>query len=173
MFRVSPIRICRPPKKAQILGEARFLRAYHYSHLVRNYGPVVLQLHTIVVDPNTMKSRSPVDSVYAQIIRDLKDAEAALPVSYADQASSHSRATQGAAEAVLAKVYAQMGDYQDCLTYCNKVLPPAIWGYGYGRLCPNSPIMTGSSIASTKTAQSPFSSFSTPKAPSHTDTQWA
>ncbi|HTI91542.1 MAG TPA: RagB/SusD family nutrient uptake outer membrane protein, partial [Puia sp.] len=67
-------------EKAQILGEARFLRAYHYSHLVRNYGPVVLQLHTIVVDPNTQKSRSPVDSVYAQIIQDLKDAEAALPV---------------------------------------------------------------------------------------------
>ena len=117
-------------EKAQILGEAKFLRAYHYSHLVRNYGPVVLQLHTIVVDPNTLKSRSPVDSVYARIIQDLKDAEAALPVAYADLASSHSRATQGAAEAVLAKVYAQMGDYQDCLTYCNKVLPPQYGGTG-------------------------------------------
>jgi hypothetical protein len=99
-------------QKAQILGEAKFLRAYHYSHLVRNYGPVVLQLHTIAVDPNTLKSRSSVDSVYAQIIQDLKDAEASLPVAYPDQASSHSRATQGAAEAVLAKVYAQMGDYR-------------------------------------------------------------
>ena len=116
--------------KAQILGEAKFLRAYHYSHLVRNYGAVVLQLHTISVDPNTLKSRSSVDSVYARIIQDLKDAEAALPAVYADQASSHSRATQGAAEAVLAKVYAQMGDYQDCLTYCNKVLPPPYGGTG-------------------------------------------
>ena len=117
-------------RKAQILGEAKFLRAYHYSHLVRNYGAIVLQLHTITVDPNTLKSRSPVDSVYAQIIQDLKDAEASLPVSYSDQASSHSRATQGAAEAVLAKVYAQMGDYQDCLTYCNKVLPSQYGGTG-------------------------------------------
>ena len=117
-------------RKAQILGEAKFLRAYHYSHLVRNYGAVVLQLHTIVSDNNTLKSRSPVDSVYMQIIADLRDAEAALPVAYADQASSHSRATQGAAEAVLAKVYAQMGDYQDCLDYCNKVLPPLYGGTG-------------------------------------------
>jgi hypothetical protein len=116
--------------KAQYLGEAKFLRAYHYSHLVRNYGPVVLQLHTIAVDPNTLKSRSSVDSVYAQIIQDLKDAEAALPVAYPDEASSHSRATQGAAEAVLAKVYAQMGDYPDCLTYCNKVLPSLYGGTG-------------------------------------------
>jgi hypothetical protein len=116
--------------KAQILGEAKFLRAYHYSHLVRNYGAVVLQLHTITIDPNTLKSRSPVDSVYAQIIADLTDAEASLPVTYSDQASSHSRATQGAAQAVLAKVYAQMGDYPDCLDYCNKVLPPAYGGTG-------------------------------------------
>ena len=117
-------------RKAQILGEAKFLRAYHYSHLVRNYGAVILQLHTITVDPNTLKSRSPVDSVYARIIQDLKDAEASLPVSYSDQASSHSRATQGAAEAVLAKVYAQMGDYQNCLNYCNKVLPQLYGGTG-------------------------------------------
>lgn len=117
-------------RKAQILGEAKFLRAYHYSHLVRNYGPVVLQLHTIVGDQSTLKSRSPVDSVYQQIIADLRDAEAALPVAYADQASSHSRATQGAAEAVLAKVYAQMGDYPNCLNYCNKVLPPLYGGTG-------------------------------------------
>jgi len=114
----------------QYLGEAKFLRAYHYSHLVRNYGPVVLQLHTITVDPNTLKSRSSVDSVYAQIIQDLTDAESMLPVSYPDQASSHSRATQGGAEAVLAKVYAQMGDYHDCLTWCNKVLPPLYGGTG-------------------------------------------
>ncbi len=117
-------------RKAQILGEAKFLRAYHYSHLVRNYGAVVLQLHTITVDPNTLKSRSPVDSVYARIIQDLKDAEVSLPISYSDQASSHSRATQGAAEAVLAKVYAQIGDYQNCLTYCNKVLPQLYGGTG-------------------------------------------
>jgi len=117
-------------RKRQILGEAKFLRAYHYSHLVRNYGAVVLQLHTIVNDNNTLKGRSPVDSVYGQIISDLKDAEASLPVVYPDQASSHSRATQGAAEAVLAKVYAQMGDYTDCLDYCNRVLPPTYGGTG-------------------------------------------
>jgi hypothetical protein len=116
--------------KAQYLGEVKFLRAYHYSHLVRNYGPVVLQLHTIAVDPNTLKSRSSVDSVYAQIEQDLRDAEAALPVVYSDQASSHSRATQGAAEAVLAKVYAQQLKYDSCLIYCNRVLPPLYGGTG-------------------------------------------
>jgi len=117
-------------RRAQIIGECKFLRAYHYSHLVRNYGPVVLQLHTIVVDPNAEKTRSSVADVYAQIEKDLLDAEAALPVAYSDLPQSHSRATQGAAEAVLAKVYAQEGKYQECLTYCNKVLPATYGGSG-------------------------------------------
>ena len=36
------------------------------------------------------------------------------------------RVTKGAAEALLAKVYAQMGDYTNALDYCNKVLA---WNY--------------------------------------------
>ena len=117
-------------RRAQIIGEAKFLRAYHYSHLVRNYGAVVLQLHTITVDPVANKTRSSVADVYAQIEKDLQDAEAALPLTYSDVAQSHSRATQGGAEAVLAKVYAQEGKYQECLNYCNKVLPATYGGTG-------------------------------------------
>jgi hypothetical protein len=117
-------------RKTQIIGEAEFLRAYDYSHLVMNYGPVVLQLHTITVDPDVDKTRSSVADVYAQIEKDLLAAETALPVTFSTVAESHSRATQGAAEAVLAKVYAQEGKYQQCLTYCNKVLPSAYGGTG-------------------------------------------
>lgn len=117
-------------RRKQIMGEAKFLRAYHYSHLVRNYGPLVIQLHTIDEDKDVYKRRSPVDSVYAQIEKDLLDAEAALPATYADNAQSHTRATKGAADAVLAKVYAQQGKYQECLTYCNKVLPATYGGSG-------------------------------------------
>lgn len=117
-------------RREQIIGEAKFLRAYHYSHLVRNYGPLVIQLHTIDADKDVYKSRSPVDSVYAQIEKDLLDAEAALPVAYEDNAESHTRATKGAVDAVLAKVYAQQGKYQECLTYCNKVLPGSFGGQG-------------------------------------------
>jgi hypothetical protein len=115
-------------RKAQIIGEAKFLRGFHYSHLVRNYGPVVLQLHTITADPDVNKTRSPVADVYAQIEKDLLDAEAALPATFSTQAESHSRGTKGAAEAVLAKVYAQEGKYQECLDYCNKVLPQTYGG---------------------------------------------
>jgi len=115
-------------RKAQIIGEAKFLRAYHYSHLVRNYGGVVLQLHTITVDPDVNKARSTAADVYAQVEKDLLDAEAALPATFGTTAESHSRATKGAAEAVLAKVYAQEGKYQQCLDYCNKVLPATFGG---------------------------------------------
>ena len=38
----------------------------------------------------------------------------------------------GAADALLAKFYAQAGDYQNCLRYCNLVLPAKFGGTGQG-----------------------------------------
>ena len=119
-------------RKEQIIAEAKFLRAYHYSHLVRNYGPLVLQLHTLDKDKDVYRSRSSVEDVYTQIEKDLLEAEAVLPVKYAENAESHTRATKGAVDAVLAKIYAQQGMYEQCLTYANKVLPPTYGGTGTG-----------------------------------------
>jgi hypothetical protein len=112
-------------RKAQILGEAKFLRALHYSFLVTLWGdvPLVLSLNNDFYPP-----RAPAAEVYAQIVKDLQEAEAVLPVTAADAG----RATQGAAQALLAKVYAQEGNYQSCLDECNKVLPPNFGGSGTG-----------------------------------------
>jgi starch-binding outer membrane protein, SusD/RagB family len=118
-------------RKSQILGEAKFLRALHYFNLVKNYGGVVLTLNTAAFDKeDPKKKRNTAEEVYTQIVKDLQEAEAALPVSYTNAAWSHSRATQGAAQALLAKVYAQIGKYAECLTYCNKVLPAQYGGTG-------------------------------------------
>ncbi|PZP52351.1 MAG: RagB/SusD family nutrient uptake outer membrane protein [Pseudopedobacter saltans] len=110
-----------PNRKEQIISEAKFLRAFHYYNLVTTYGklPLVTSL-----TQDYYPSRSEVNDVYTQIISDLKDADQYL----ADpgKESETGRATKGAAEALLAKVYAQMGDYVNCLDYCNKVLS---WNY--------------------------------------------
>ncbi|MFX9552024.1 hypothetical protein ABTO49_20750, partial [Acinetobacter baumannii] len=53
-----------------------------------------------------------------QIENDLTTAEAVLPVSFPNVG----HATKGAVQALLAKVYAQEGKYQQCLDYCNKVI---------------------------------------------------
>ena len=118
-------------RKDQINGEAKFLRAFHYFNLVRLFGGVPIVLST--TDANIYKVRSSIIDVYSQIEKDLTDAESALPVSFSgDPEISHSRATQGAAEALLAKVYAQEGKWQQSLNECNKVLPAGFGGNGSG-----------------------------------------
>jgi hypothetical protein len=112
----------------QYIGEAKFLRAFHYFNLVRLYGGVPLVLST--VDPDINKKRSSADDVYASIQADLMDAENKLPVTYPNMTGGHSKATQGAAQALLAKVYAQQLKWQDCLNECNKVLPGKFGGTG-------------------------------------------
>lgn len=112
-------------RKAQIIGEAKFLRAFHYFHLVTTWGdvPLVLSLN----DGDVYKARSKAASVYAQIEKDLLDAEAALPTTYATDGETRGRATKGGAEALLAKVYAQEGKYQQCLDYCNTVIASGVY----------------------------------------------
>ncbi|WP_447640132.1 MULTISPECIES: RagB/SusD family nutrient uptake outer membrane protein [Chitinophagaceae] len=118
---ISDASFSDPNRKTQIIAEAKFLRAFHYYNLVTTYGklPLVTSL-----DQDYYPSRSEVSDVYAQIIADLKDADESL----ADPGSgiAAGRATKGAAEALLAKSYAQMGDYTNALVYCNKVLA---WNY--------------------------------------------
>ncbi|MFI5157545.1 MAG: RagB/SusD family nutrient uptake outer membrane protein [Sphingobacteriales bacterium] len=113
-------------RKTQILGEARFLRAMHYYWLVTEWGPSPLVLSTNF-NGNYTPKRAAVADVYAQIVTDLQFADANLPIIAASSDTTASknqigRATKGAADALLAKVYAQMGDYANCLVYCNKVI---------------------------------------------------
>ena len=86
--------------KAQRLAEARFLRALYYFDLVQMYGPVTLKLEPTTT-ASTQFTRAPVDSVYDAIINDLKYAEATLPY----VAKEYGRATKGAVQHLLAKVY--------------------------------------------------------------------
>jgi hypothetical protein len=106
-------------RKVMILGEAKFLRAEHYYWLVTEWGecPVIL---SVTNGGNLSPARNTVPEVYAQIIADLKSADSVLQATpYNGQLG---RATKGAAEAMLAKTYAQMGDYTNCLAYCNKII---------------------------------------------------
>jgi hypothetical protein len=118
--------------RQQMVGSAKFLRALHYFNLVKAYGGVVLTLHTYSTDTAVRQARASVSDCYKQIISDLTDAISALPNTYPTAVNQHTRATKPAAQALLAKVYAQEGDYADCLTTCNAVLPAAYGGTGTG-----------------------------------------
>jgi starch-binding outer membrane protein, SusD/RagB family len=86
--------------RVQRVAEARFLRALYYFQLVQMYGPLPLMLEE-AREPLTEFTRAPVDSVYEQIVADLRYAEANLGYI----AKDYGRATKGAAQHLLAKVY--------------------------------------------------------------------
>lgn len=119
--------------RQNIIGQASFLRAMHYYQLVKNFGGVPLELHSNSTDPATINlPRSTEKEVYNQINADLLVAIANLPDSYSGDASENKvRATKGAANALMAKIWAQRSDrdYTKVLQYCNAVInSPA--GYG-------------------------------------------
>ncbi len=88
--------------KNRILGEARFLRSHYYFKLVKLFKNIPL-LTEVVEDPgNVEQPQADPDSVWAQIIRDLKFAKQNLPASYDEDVG---RVTQGAATAYLGKAY--------------------------------------------------------------------
>jgi starch-binding outer membrane protein, SusD/RagB family len=114
-------------RKNQILGEASFLRAYHYYNLVKLWGPVPLITEPVAsTDPAIVNvTRATETEVYNQIVADLEFAAANLPDSYGGDATvNKARATKGAANALLAKVWAQRSDrdYAKVLEYASAVI---------------------------------------------------
>jgi len=121
-----------------LVREARFIRALLYFDLVRLFGPVPLVLHdqATVAAADELVSRTPGDSVYAQIITDL-DSATLLPTSYTG--ANLGRVTSGAAHALLAKVYVTRQDWSNAVTELRKVITTGTAGlidattgnYGY------------------------------------------
>lgn len=97
-------------RRNQIKGEAYFLRAYHYFTLVKLWGGVPLVTNYVnSANPEVVNiPKASVDEVYAFIINDLETAASLLPDTYGSDASvNKARATAGAANALVAKAYAQ------------------------------------------------------------------
>lgn len=93
--------------KERLLAEAKFLRAFFYFDLVRNFGgvPLVTSYNEILEPSINDKVRATEEEVYAFIETDLNDAISVLPLRSAQSSSESGRATKGAAQSLLAKVY--------------------------------------------------------------------
>lgn len=96
--------------KNRVIGEAYFLRGLYYFHLATLFGNVPLQLETST--PEDLPSTSPQSEVFDQIASDLTQAASLLPTKQEYAAQDLGRATVGAANALLAKVYMQQGEYE-------------------------------------------------------------
>lgn len=105
--------LIKPEAKSRLIGEAKFLRALAYFNLVRTYGGVPLVLKETTSLDGLEVPRNSLDECYAQIITDLQDAKAVLPVVTEIPTGYLGRATKGSASALLAKVYLTREDYQN------------------------------------------------------------
>jgi tetratricopeptide (TPR) repeat protein len=106
--------------KSQYRMEMEFLRAYLYFDLVRVFGDVPLVTVPITNIQDSYKmGRDHKADVYAQIIKDLTDAEG-LPQSYTG--SDIGRATKGSAKALLGKVYLTLNDYANAETKLKEII---------------------------------------------------
>jgi hypothetical protein len=119
-------------QKAQLIGQALFIRAYHYFNLVRLYGGVFIVSQPL--DPALSKqvNRSSVAECYQFIMADLQAASTMLPQAKfgAIPSGDVGRANAWAAKALLAKVYLTLPTPRpaDALTLLNDVIANS--GYG-------------------------------------------
>ncbi|MBF9255087.1 RagB/SusD family nutrient uptake outer membrane protein [Pontibacter sp. 172403-2] len=95
-------------RKQQLLGEARFLRAYYYYNLVRIFGEVPLITEPVdLTSPELYPEEASQEEIYNVIVEDLTTAEASgLP--FTDETG---RVTLGAVKSLLSSVYLTMAGY--------------------------------------------------------------
>ncbi len=117
-------------QKNQLIGEALFLRAYHYFQLTRLFGGIFLI--TEPVDPATAKQikRSTIADCYSLITADLSMAKDLMSTStyQAMNPNDLGKATKWGAEALLAKVYLTLSRNSEALPLINDVIDNS--GYG-------------------------------------------
>lgn len=105
-------------EKASIMGEARFLRALYYFHLVQQFGPVHFTLEE-TRGVETEANRTPVATIYSEgIVPDLEYAIDNLPVS----PEEYGRVTKPAAEALLARVQLTLENWTEAETLASRVI---------------------------------------------------
>ena len=105
----------------RLVAENHFLRAYYYFNLVRGFGGV--PLITAPLSPDEYdQERATEEAIYDQIITDLELAREDLPFKSDYPAQDLGRATKGAADALLARVYLYQEDYDLALDYATDVI---------------------------------------------------
>jgi len=112
--------------KQQLIGEAKFIRAFCYFYLVNLYGDVPLVL-TTDYKVNSTLVRTSKDEVYKQIITDLKEAKNLLSINFLDASlinatNERVRPTKWAATALLARIYLYLKQWPEAETEASSII---------------------------------------------------
>ncbi len=113
-------------------AEAKFVRAVNYLVLVQTYARpynqdpnalgVPLRLRGIRSSGHNDLARSTVEEVYAHIVKDLNEAEAALPEAYGSSLLNVSRAHKSTAIALKTRVYLNQNQYHKVIQEAQKIV---------------------------------------------------
>lgn len=123
-------------KKTQLIAEVKFIRALTYYSLVQLFAKpyaadngisrgIPLRLLAERNSDNNDLAASPVKDIYAQILKDLNEAEAAVPATYGDAESQSTRAHKNTVIAFKTRVYLAMKDYAKVISEANKIVSAA------------------------------------------------
>ena len=111
--------------KNRLIGEAKFLRALHYFWLVRMFGDVPIQELDNSESWVTRKAKA---DIYAYIEQDLLDAIQFLPNKNEYASADLGRATKGAAQGLLSKVYLYEEKWQQAYDMAGNVMSSGQYG---------------------------------------------
>ena len=145
------------------VSEAKFLRALCLFYAVQQWGDVPMPLAEVTAAGKDFPRVQSAD-VYKQLITDLLDCEAKLPVT----ASNYGRITKGAAQFLLARVYLTRGwnfnnalggtaaDFDAAITYADKIIDAYPLATNYSDLFPkrtNNPLSQYTGAQNDKNAE--------------------
>lgn len=130
--------------RRNLIAEAKVVRATAYFMLMQLYARpftdgngsklgVILKLAPETSSGDQNQARATGAETYAQIIKDLNEAETDLPLTYGNAATNTTRAHRNTAIALKTRVYLNMGQWANVITEANKIVPAAApWRAGSG-----------------------------------------
>lgn len=105
--------------KNQLTGEAKFIRAFCFFHLVNLFGDIPLAVSS-KYNENASSPRVAAAAIYSQIINDLLDAKSLLSSQYTT--AKRVRPNKWTATALLARCFLYTGRWQDAESAANAII---------------------------------------------------
>jgi hypothetical protein len=143
--------------KNELLGEAKFVRAFCYFYLVNMFGDVP-QITSTNYQLNAIAPRTPKSQVYQLIVSDLKDAQSLLSIDYSFSNGQRIIPNKWAATALLARTYLYTGDWENSANQADSVIN---YSGTYSLVALDSVFLANSSEAIWQISQNPDQTFNT------------
>ncbi len=110
--------------KNQLTGEAKFIRAFCFFHLINLFGDVPLILSSKYQE-NALTPRSSTVSIYTQVINDLIDARNLLPADYVT--AERVRPNKWTAAALLSRCFLYTNQWQNAASEANAIIISGVY----------------------------------------------